>query len=153
MRTKMQERVRYFMEQAGQTVNDKYTEPTEEQRKLAARLILEEAVETVTALGFFPVTMKPGEQATVVPIRVGTERPRPIKPLDIVEVIDGLCDTEYVLKWTWNLLGLNDEKYLDEVCDNNDLKVVDPQFDEDGKLMKPANHPKPDIASLFANDL
>jgi len=142
-RTDLADEVLFFMNRAKQPVS----KPNPE---LAARLIAEEAIETVNALGFNVVT-KLGGKFELVPITVPIEGGGVgNKPVDLVETLDGLADTMYVCEWAFLNLGYPDKPFLDEVCHNNNLKVIDPKFDENGKVMKPVGHPKPDIAGIIA---
>jgi predicted HAD superfamily Cof-like phosphohydrolase len=137
--TYLADEVLYFMDRAKQPIGNPNP-------MLAARLIAEEAIETVNALGFNVVT-KLGGKFELVPITVAGVGN---KPVDLVETLDGLADTMYVCEWAFLNLGYPDKPFLDEVCHNNNLKVIDPKFDENGKVMKPVGHPKPDIAGIIA---
>ena len=136
-----QKSVLEFMMKAGQPVC------TGDAAELAARLITEEALETVQAL-IFNVVNKLGGGWKHLPINIANVGRRPI---DLVEVIDGACDTQYVLYWTLNMLGIDGDLFMEEVCKNNLLKVVNPQFDENGKLKKPDGHKPPNITGILAN--
>lgn len=112
---------------------------------LAARLIIEEALETVNALGFH-ATVKLGGKFELTPLTIaGIGR----KEVDLIEVIDGLCDTIYVCYWAACALKVELEPFLDEVCTNNLLKTVNPRFDETGKLVKPDGHPRPALKRIY----
>jgi len=108
-----------------QSVGGPYSVPDEVTRRLRAQLILEEALETIKALGF------------VVSIN-GEPRPVPAD-LDIHEIIDGCADLNYVLVGTLVACGVPDEPHFQEVCSANEDKFPDgvAVFDADGKFQEP----------------
>jgi len=108
--------------------------------ELGASLIAEEALETVDALGY-NISSKVGGKWEL--------KQKPSNAVDLVEAVDGMCDTQYVMYWTANMLGIDLEEAMKSVCANNLLKVVDPQFHENGKVKKPEGHQPPDIAGLL----
>lgn len=69
-------------------------------------------------------------------------------------VVDGGIDTVYVILQLFHMLELPFEAAFAEIHANNLQKI---QFDEngnlrkreDGKLLKPENHPKPDLAGVL----
>lgn len=130
-----QDSVKRFMERSKQAGS----------AELGARLILEEAIETITALGFHP-TVKLGGKFELAPITVAGTGERAV---DLVEAIDGLCDVIYVCLWTACALKVDLTPFMDEVCENNLLKTVNPQFDDNGKLVKPDGHPRPQLQRIY----
>lgn len=68
---------------------------------------------------------------------------------DIVEVLDGLADLQYVVDGTWLALGLGDvkEAAVAEVHRSNMTKLVDgkPVISPAGKVQKPANWSPPNL--------
>jgi len=111
--------------------------------ELGASLITEEALETVDALGY-NISSKVGGKWEL--------KQKPSNAVDLVEAVDGMCDTQYVMYWTANMLGIDLEGPMKLVCANNLLKVVDPQFHENGKVKKPEGHQPPDIAALLGEE-
>lgn len=115
--------------------------------ELQAKLILEEAVETIDALGFHAQVKLSGEWEVH---KKNNPDGSPVG-LNVVEMIDGLCDVVYVCYHAFEMytakqpVMITFEDFLLEVCNNNSLKVANPKFDETGKLIKPEDHPKPDI--------
>jgi len=118
-------------------------EPTTD---LGARLMLEELLETLTALGLQASVNLSGKWS-IHPVTVaGVGR----KEVDVVEAIDGLCDVVYTAMWTAYALGIDLTPFFEEVCDNNLLKVAgEVEFDENGKLVKPKGHPRPRIKEIY----
>lgn len=144
-----QERVEEFMKLAGQEVPAVPTYPSHEVMKLRAKLILEEALETVEALGFHAVVKSVDN---VVAVKVAMERLELHNDgvVDIAEVIDGCCDLKVVTTGTLSAFGLPDELFQEEVDDNNMAKFgPGGRRREDGKWVKPPNHQPPDIQGLL----
>jgi len=141
-------RVEEFMTLAGQEVPGEPTYPSLETRRLRAKLILEEALETVRALGFRPGVNSVDGYFT----RIEMERLelRSDFPVDIAEVIDGCCDIKVVTTGTLSAFGIPDELFQAEV-DANNLAKFGPggHRREDGKWVKPPNHQPPDIQGLL----
>jgi predicted HAD superfamily Cof-like phosphohydrolase len=117
--TEHQERVEKFMKLAGQELPDRPTLPNEEVRLLRAKLILEEALETIEALGMSVcVTYKDGltfgptiEKHNICFI--------PNKTANLEEIIDGCCDISVVTIGTLSACGVPDQPFLEEVDENN----------------------------------
>lgn len=73
---------------------------------------------------------------------------------DLVEVLDALCDIQYVLDGTFLEFGLHGHKALAmaEVHASNMSKLGDdgrPVLREDGKVLKGPNFFRPDLAALL----
>lgn len=68
--------------------------------------------------------------------------------IDRLELLDGLCDNIVTAVGVAHMFGMDIEGALAEVNRSNFSKFVDgkPQFDENGKIMKPATFSKPDLA-------
>jgi predicted HAD superfamily Cof-like phosphohydrolase len=139
MKSKHQRRVEEFMRLAGQNMPKVATMPDGATRELRANLILEEALETIIALG--------------CSIRVGSKGFECFVSNDyepnLIEIIDGCCDISVVTVGTMIALGLPMEPFLEEVDANNIAKGNGGYVRDDGKFMKPTNHPKPDIAGVL----
>lgn len=71
-----------------------------------------------------------------------------IKAGDMIETIDGICDSLYVLIGTAVAFGIDLEPFFDEVHRTNMLKTTGP-IREDGKRMKPEGWKPPDIAGIL----
>lgn len=136
-------RVLNFMELAGQTVRKKPALPTREERKLRARLILEEAMETVEALGFkvFHSPAVPDPEVKMEHLNFCDEG----NP-NLVEIADGCADIFVVTTGTLIACGMPDMELLRMVDENNEKKFGPGSFkDANGKHCKPPGHPKPPI--------
>jgi predicted HAD superfamily Cof-like phosphohydrolase len=124
-----QRRIVKFMGKALQKVPTSPVVPIEEVRRLRAALILEEALETIEALGFCAV-VKPvidGHSCTIV---AGGEP-------DLIEIADGCADIMVVTLGTLSACGIADESVMREVLDSNDSKFADGHYiNEIGKLIK-----------------
>lgn len=133
-------RIKEFMQKAGQATPEGAIKPDAETRILRAKLILEEALETVEALG--------------VTVQVGGDRPLEEDALsyaadgtwDLQEVVDGCADISVVTIGTLIAIGVDDEPVLEEVDASNLRKFGEGGYRrEDGKWMKPPNWTAPDI--------
>lgn len=106
--------------------------------KLAENLITEECVNEPTT-GLLPALRRYIENPSLE---------------NIVSLVDGGIDTVYVILQMFHMLELPFEACFAEVHANNLQKI---QFDEhgklakrpDGKLLKPENHPKPDLFGVL----
>lgn len=117
-----------------QTIPDGYTINTSKTRELRARLILEEALETVKALGCIVLPMKGGEIEKIGDVEVlANHLP------EMEGVIDGCCDTIYVAVGTLCAMGVPDLPHLDHVCERNEAKFPGgfAITDDNGKFQKP----------------
>ena len=125
---------------------DTPTMPDEKTRLLRAKLILEEAMETIDALG--------------VTVYLDSEDGRwieyedlfldPDAEPDLVEIADGCADISVVTTGTLVACGIPDRNLL-ELVDNNNLAKFGPggYLREDGKWIKPPDHEPPDIAGFL----
>ncbi len=113
--------------------------------KLRAKLILEEAFETVIAL------VGPDAAADVICDEIDRmiDKCEPGQPPNLVEVIDGLCDTIVVCYGTAEDIGIDLEPFFDEVMRTNMAKKDGP-IRMDGKRLKPPGWTPPDIKGILA---
>lgn len=142
-RTQHQQRVEAFMELAKQELPNSPTEPSESVRLLRAKLIFEEALETITALGF-SISMDASslmEPGVVFAFHA-------CDSFNMVEAVDGCCDLSVVTIGTLSALGVADAPLI-ETVDRNNLDKFGPghTIREDGKLVKPPGHKPPDITA------
>ena len=139
-------RIRQFMQHAGQETPSQTTIPDEETRLLRARLILEEALETVHALG---VSVHVGGRNEA--LEESDLHLQPSGPVDLEGVVDGCADVSVVTMGTLVAFGIDDEPILEEV-DSANLRKFGPggYRREDGKWMKPADWTPPDIEAAIA---
>lgn len=121
--------------------------PSEDIRLLRAKLILEETMETIAALGFHVVVERPSPSLVFDDIRL---EPMPDGTCDIEQVIDGCCDIRVVTTGTLSAFGIPDEPFQMEVDENNLMKFGPGGYRrEDGKWVKPPNHKPPQIQKLL----
>lgn len=140
-----------FMEKAGQEVPTAPTEPSVEIRKLRARLILEEALETIRALGLSPyITICDWDGEDDYNREIELEEFSSFdfnddKPFDLKEVIDGCCDIKVVTTGTLIACGIPDEA-AQRLVDESNLRKFGPggYRRDDGKFIKPPDWIPPD---------
>lgn len=153
-RTDHQRRVDAFMHLAGQERPTIPIIPSEDIRRLRAKLILEEALETIAALGFAVkytgVDWTSGaEQDCLVGID-DVELQRGPEP-NLIEIADGCADISVVTIGTLSACGINDRPLLEEVDRSNLAKFGPGSYRrEDGKWMKSSDWVPPDIKSVLA---
>lgn len=140
-----QQRVEQFMAKAGQAVPDRPTIPDEATRRLRAKLILEEALETIDALGF-QVVLKPFD----CDIEIGPVSHEP----NLEEIADGCADIIVVTTGTLSACGVADAALQAEV-DQNNLSKFGPGGHRraDGKWIKPPTWTPPDIKGVLEGQL
>lgn len=132
------------MRKAGQEVPTTPTIPDEDIRLLRAKLILEEAIETIEALG---VGVRLSEKANGELIdREGALTFYANGEVDLEGVVDGCADISVVTIGTLIAFGVDDEPILEEVDHANLRKFATGSYArEDGKWMKPPDWTPPDI--------
>jgi predicted HAD superfamily Cof-like phosphohydrolase len=116
-------------------------------------LLLEELWEYFDAAGL-DVVLRPGHNGDSVQyadMGIMTADRRP----DLVGIVDACADVAVVNTGVLSLCGVADISVMQEVNNNNLLKV-DPSRGakvdlNTGKLRKPPGHPKPDFASVLRN--
>lgn len=140
------QRVALFMVKAKQATPEKPTymevdfgQLTPEVRRLRAELILEEALETIRALGF---------ELTTPTLKTV---PEGFSLKDYWQAVDGCCDLRVVTTGTLIAMGIPDELVQLEV-DMNNLAKFAPGYSwrEDGKLVKPPGHKPPELEKVVA---
>jgi predicted HAD superfamily Cof-like phosphohydrolase len=138
MMTDHQKRVAEFMNLAGQKLPDKSRMPPEEVRELRARLILEEALETIDALGFCTeITIRETNQKMTRPMLVAHDRGPNLR-----EIADGCADISVVTIGTLLACGIADKSLLEEVDRSNLAKF---------ELPKCPTHPNAGMQHLADN--
>ena len=126
-----QKRVRKWMQDAGQECPDNPTMPSHEVRRLRARLILEEALETINkGLGLHAIVP---DACCDHPLKIDdvafesgyadhhTGEITCLHP-DLVELADGMADLQVVNLGTAVACGINLQPVFDEVCRSNESK-------------------------------
>jgi predicted HAD superfamily Cof-like phosphohydrolase len=150
-KTEHYERVDLFMKYAEQSRPVAPMIPSEDERILRARLILEEAFETVKALGVDLLVDVTGNAWAVADAAVaGRFRYLVNSKANLVEIADGCADLSVVTIGTLIACGIPDRDLL-ELVDNNNLEKFGPggYRDEHGKWRKPPTHKPPDIEALL----
>ncbi|MFG0261004.1 MAG: hypothetical protein ACF788_01240 [Novipirellula sp. JB048] len=147
MQTAQQRRVESFMIAAGQTARAVPAKPSPEERILRAKLIIEEALETCSALGVAVVLETAGQSGEVEHHAVSEEflTFHHVLNFNMAEAVDGCCDVMVVTLGTLSCLGVGDVHVMNAVLDANDAKMTGP-IREDGKRLKPEGWQPPDIA-------
>lgn len=141
---KHQQKVREFMQKAGQETPDKPKIPSRENRYLRAKLILEEAIEAIDALGF-DVLVDGVQNITEQNFNKLVKISHRTDDIDINNLAKELADMSVVgPTGTATAFGIDIEPILDLVDDNNLAKFGPGSYkNEYGKHCKPPNHPKP----------
>lgn len=133
---------------------------TPEGRLLRAKLIMEEAVETVAALGFnasgYITSPESAGSPSIPDPDAGPNRWKPnpnyhevdfernYEEFNLLDFIDGLCDLTYVTMGGAVNIPVNIERHFEEVHRANMDKVRGRSFREDGKVLKPEGWVPPD---------
>lgn len=142
-----QRMVEDFMLKAEQQVPIKPIIPSKEVRKFRAAMILEEALETISGLGFDVVVTGGHRIVTKDCIELSSDGHI---PPDLVEIVDGCCDIKVVTTGTLSACGIPDELFQLEVDINNLAKFGPGGYRrEDGKWMKPSTHQPPRVAEII----
>ena len=145
-KSKHQLLVEKFMQLAGQEIPESPRIPDEKTRRLRAKLIFEEAIETIQALGFC-FEFKKDEEEDIVYLDIADKST--IEP-DLERIIDGCCDIKVVTTGTLSACGVPDEIFQTEVDINNLMKFGEgSRINEYGKLVKPDNFQGPRIKDLL----
>lgn len=145
-----QHQVEQFMRLAKQGLPGRPTVPSAEVRLLRARLILEEALETISdGLGVNVLI----RDVVIGPNELVSERLHFYVAGDdfnMIELIDGCCDLAVVTTGTLSACGVPDIPFQDEVNQNN-LAKFGPghSWRDDGKLIKPPDHEPPRIVEVL----
>lgn len=146
-RSEHQQRIEQFMLQAGQKLPISPCIPPEPVRLLRARLILEECLETISALGFM-IGIPPDNYNE--PLTIDTCQFFANDSQDLVAIADGCADISVVMIGTLSSCGISDETLLCEVDEAN-LRKFGPghSIREDGKVIKSPDFIGPDIARVL----
>lgn len=141
-------RIRTFMQKAGQATRDQPTMPTEEERVLRAKLIMEEALETCEALGVKVVARAADESLDPAALYFCMSDKAP----DLIKIADGCADLSVVTVGTLIACGIADTD-LFQIVDEHNLAKFGPggYRRDDGKWIKPPDLQPPDM--LFQHEL
>lgn len=150
MRSLHQQRVDKFMKLAGQETPSSPVIPSKETRRLRCKLILEECIETINALGF---DVQIDGDLTLISSDFDTgfiSFPCRKSGPNLVEIADGCADIKVVTTGTLTACGIDDEELQIAVDENNLAKFGPGSYRrDDGKWMKPPDHSPPDIESII----
>lgn len=135
---------------ARQAIPRGYVIPDEATRLLRARLIMEEALETIKGLGFVvTATNRRMDDLDIVKISP------PVGGLDpsLEQIIDGCCDVIYVAVGTLCSVGAPDAVHMALVNHANNAKFPDGQAitDINGKFQKPVGWKPPNHLKMQEN--
>lgn len=138
------------LQHVNHTVTNKLTKA---QAILRAKLQLEEVLELIRGLGV-GVRLAEGQPSDTNISIAGTDclSFAADGEVNLKEIIDGLCDDSVIAKGTASLLGIPLAPF-EAPTDYNNLNKFKPghYFREDGKLVKPADHPAPDLESVLSS--
>lgn len=137
-----------FMKAADQPFSPVPIVPPREVRKLHASLILEEAMETIHAMGFELVWEISEENPRGHYVYLDTE-----DGPNLTEIYDGLADTSYVVNGAANAFGLDLQAGHDEAHRSNMSKFIDGYRRDDGKWIKGPSYSKADFATLIGKQI
>jgi predicted HAD superfamily Cof-like phosphohydrolase len=145
--TPHQLRVERMMRGFGQEVPLRPTERDEKTRVLRARLIMEEALETIVkGLRVGMLVNNYDLEELDENVEFHTYR----GDADLVELADGCADVSVVTIGTLSAFGIKDAPLLREVDANNQAKIDTGKTDEHGKFIKHPDHVGPDVAGVLA---
>lgn len=148
--TKEQQLVREFMLKAGQECPSKPTIPDLKTRKLRARLMLEEVLETINDGLGLEVLCETGSPEGKVYVNIDGIEFLEDGPGDLVELADGLGDQMYVAYCGTGLAcGIDMEPVFEEIDRSNKSKFIDGYVDEGGKYRKGPSFRPPDIKTII----
>jgi predicted HAD superfamily Cof-like phosphohydrolase len=140
LKTPHQQRIEAFMRLAKQDVPEAPVIPNDKILRLRAALILEEALETIDALGCDVLVDR-----TIFATKANTSVVSS-HPASLEDVADGCADISVVTIGTLSACGIPDEPLLEMVDQNNLDKFGEGHsIRADGKLIKPPSHQPPKI--------
>jgi len=125
-------------------------EPIKSIKELRAKLIFEECMETIQALG---VSVYVDKESRLNDVAMAGFDFVADRDFNIVEVADGLADIEVIALGTYLSCGIDDVEIFNEVHRTNMLKFPEGYngLRSDGKWVKPLDWKEPDIKSVLEN--
>lgn len=144
--------VKEFMRLASQDAPDKLTTPSESDRKLRAKLILEEAFELIEKGLGIEVSLPAGSDW----LNVESLQYNCVADVDPVEAMDGSVDSLWITTTgVAAIFGLADklEACIAEVDRSNLSKFIDGHRRDDGKWVKGPSYSPADLRSIIYGDL
>ena len=149
LKTDHQKRVEEFMRRAGQDVLTQPMVPNREVRLLRAKLIFEEAMETIGALGCKVDYVLGAGSAVNLEVLLD-----PAVEPNLVLIADGCADISVVTIGTLSACGIADIPLLNEVDRSNLAKFGPGGYRrEDGKWIKPDDWQPPNIVGVLNNQI
>lgn len=148
-----QQRVENFMRRAKQLVPDFPAEPTVEDCIRVVRVAAEEFFEMTKGFGvgiyMKPPTVPPPKQPMLLQMKELVFKPTG-KGFDFVQAVDGALDLIVTTTCALSACGIADEE-PQRIVDEANLRKFGPghSFRDDGKLIKPPDFVKPDIAAAI----
>lgn len=143
------QKVKEFMQKAKQEVPNQPIVPSLEVRRLRARLIMEECLETIGALGF-----QLRVENDMYKVDMHNLEFHNIGEGNIVDVADGIADINVVSNGTAIAYGINIEPIQTLVDDSNLAKFRgDAHRNEAGKWIKPSDWQVPNIAEEIGTQI
>jgi predicted HAD superfamily Cof-like phosphohydrolase len=141
LQTPHQSNVEKFLRGIGRLVPDFPRAPDVATRAAWARLLLEEVFEWIEAAGLGVLCEGGGVAFKDLSVSVdGWAEP------NLVKMVDASADISVVNTGALSLCGVADSAILDEVDENNLLKIGRGRMDPvSGKFIKPPDHPRPDF--------
>lgn len=123
-----------------------YEMPDEASRLLRVKVMLEETLETINALGFNLYSISGDRLEKIKDFDYA-----PHQVLDMEEIIDGCCDMIYTAVGTLCKVGAPYEPHMKEVCLANNDKFPGGTctVNNDGKFQKPAGWLPPDHEEIM----
>lgn len=141
---KRQTENREFLKATKQNFKETPGEPSSKEVELGARLILEEAFETVEAAG---VLVLDGRGRAIRFNELNFHKSRPV---DLAKLADGLGDTKFVVYGMANQHGIDLEPFDDVIFESNMSKVKNGTEDPlTGKFLKPSDWMSPDFQGII----
>lgn len=150
MRTEHQQRVAEFMLRAGQNFPDRPEVPPGAVRLLRARLIFEEALETIAALGI-SVHLRSATHYGLAFEDFSLQDRHIGDAINLEDIADGCADISVVTTGTLLACGIADRPLLEEVDRSNLAKFTGDghRHPETGKWIKPSDWAPPNIAGVL----
>ena len=141
-------KVREFMNKAGQPIPERPTVPDEATARARASLVIEEALELLDALGYMFFSTREKEPDGSIKVNYGIT-PNGKAP-DLEKIADGVADVCVVANGTALACGIDPTQIQSAVDDSNlDKFRGDAHMNEAGKWIKPSDWVKPDIVGIL----
>jgi predicted HAD superfamily Cof-like phosphohydrolase len=136
-----------FLGAGGHTLPCLPKEASEQIRLLQAKLLMEETLEAIEAMGVVVQTVD-GHDVCIGMMEFYVDDRGHVS---LPSLAKELADVRVVATGTMSLFGIADEEVQEAVDANNIAKVEGKKAEkrEDGKIVKSGSHPKPDIAGIL----